>query len=95
MKQLNYTNTQNWSNSTRYTIKVPAGIMSLQGDVLASDYIHTVDSPTIGIKMVEPNGGVHGLMPVLLAVFDQVIELLPPINYCRISTLKKLLNVLN
>jgi uncharacterized protein YfaS (alpha-2-macroglobulin family) len=60
--------------ATSYSASVPAGTRSAAGEPLAAATSWTFGTPALRLVSSYPQGGPHGLEPVIVAVFDQAID---------------------
>jgi hypothetical protein len=66
-----------WSRSTKYVVKVPAGITSIYGETLAKDSVFEFSTPTIQFVTPCPVNNIHAPLPpspIVIIRFDQKID---------------------
>ncbi len=60
--------------ATSYTVTIPAGTRSANGESLAAEKKFTFSTPPVTLKGQYPNNGVQGLTPLIYLGFDQRID---------------------
>ena len=72
--------------ATEYTVEVPAGTASANGDTVAGATTFSFATPPLGLGAVYPEYGPHGLEPVMFLSFDQRIDPQALIKHMELTT---------